>query len=149
QSNLVYNASITVTDAMNLTATASTYFETTWVGIPPIAYLWEAEDFDFNNGQYINSPVLCTNSGNPNCYYDKVGVELVDEHNASSTPNHFYRPNDPMGTVPSGDLGRKAQYLAGVLDYRIDPFNGGEWLNYTRDWPNGTYWLVGRLSTDV
>src|SRR5439155_8736676 len=28
---------------------------------------------------------------------------------------------------------------------------GGDsgWLNYTRDWPNGSFWVVGRLSTDV
>ena len=38
------------------------------------------------------------------------------------------------------------------FDYRIDPFNTGVenmWLNYTRDWTNGTYWVIGRLSTDV
>jgi hypothetical protein len=39
--------------------------------------------------------------------------------------------------------------LAGVFDYRIDPFNFGMWLNYTRDWSNGTYWVISRLSTDI
>jgi len=34
-----------------------------------------------------------------------------------------------------------------VLDYRIDPFQGDEWVNYTRDWSNGTYWVVARLAT--
>jgi len=149
QSNLTYNASITVTDAVNLTASANSYFETTWVGVPPVVFLWEAEDFDFNSGQYINNPVLCTNAGNPNCYFGKVGVEGVDEHKSGNAPNHFYRPDDPIGTVPSGDFSRKDHYLAGVLDYRIDPFNGGDWVNYTRDWPSGTYWIVGRLTTDV
>ena len=36
-----------------------------------------------------------------------------------------------------------------MLDYRIDPFDGSEWVNYTRDWPSNTYWVVGRLTTDV
>ena len=45
-----------MTDAFNLTASASTYFETTWVGVPPVLYLWEAEDFDFTNGLYYNYP---------------------------------------------------------------------------------------------
>ena len=50
QSNTVYTASITVTDAFNLTASANTYFETTWVGVPQVLRIWEAEDFDFTNG---------------------------------------------------------------------------------------------------
>jgi len=154
QSNLTYNASITVTDSSNLTANATSYFETTWVGVPPLIYLWEGEDFDFANGSYINNPVLCNSSGNATCYFGKVGVEGVDEHHIGTAPNHFYRPDDAIGIVPSGDYARKDHYLAGVLDYRIDPFNGisggdSEWLNYTRDWPTGSYWVVGRLSTDV
>jgi hypothetical protein len=52
QSNMNYNASISVMDVSNLSAGASTYFQTTWVGIPPILYLWEAEDFDFNGGMF-------------------------------------------------------------------------------------------------
>ncbi len=147
QSNLTYTASITVTDSFNFTATANTYFETTWVGIPPLVYIWEAEDFDFTNGMYLNNPALCGSPGNPNCYFGKVGVQDVDEHNASSPPSKQYRPDDLMGTVVSGDYARKDHFVAGVQDYRIDPFNGGEWLNYTRDFTNGTYWVIGRLAT--
>jgi hypothetical protein len=154
QSNLTYTASITVTDSVNFTASANTYFETTWVGVPPVKYLWEAEDFDFSNGLYINNPALCSVSGNPNCYFGKVGVEGVDEHLTGNAPYHFYRADDAMGTVASGDLARPDHYAAGVLDYRVDPFNGvagsdSSWLNYTRDWPAGTYWIVGRVTADI
>ena len=149
QSNLTYNASITVTDSFNLTASASTYFETTWVGVPRVLYSWEAEDFDFTNGMYFNHPTLCNTPGTPNCYFGKVGVEGVDEHVNGTAPNHVYRPDDAVGTLISGDYARKDYALAGVFDYRIDPFNGDMWLNYTRDWTNGTYWVIGRLSTDV
>jgi hypothetical protein len=149
QSNTVYTASITVTDAFNLTASANTYFETTWVGVPPVLYLWEAEDFDFTNGLYYDFPTLCSTIGTPNCYFGTVGVEGVDEHSNGTAPSHLYRPDDPIGTLPSGDYSRKDHVLAGVLDYRIDPFNFGMWLNYTRDWSNGTYWVIGRLSTDI
>src|SRR5207253_42435 len=48
----------------------------------------------------------------------------------------------------AGDYARKDHYLAGVFDYRVDPFDGGMWVDYTRDWTNGTYWVIGRLSTD-
>jgi hypothetical protein len=146
-SNMTYTASITATDSASFTVSANTYFETTWVGIPPLVYLWEAEDWDFTNGMYINNPALCSTPGNPNCYFGKVGVAEVDEHNASSPAGKLYRPDDLMGTIGSGDYTRKDHWLAGAQDYRIDPFNGGEWLNYTRDFTNGTYWIVGRLTT--
>ena len=147
QSNLTYNASISVSDVSNFTASATTYFETTWVGVPPVVYLWEAEDFDYTNGMYLNNPQLCSASGNPNCYFGKVGVEGVDEHVIGSGGNHLYRPDDPIRTSVSGDYLRKNLYAANRLDYRIDPFDGGEWVNYTRDWSNGTYWIIGRLAT--
>jgi len=146
-SNLTYNASITVTDSYNFAASTTSYFETTWVGIAPIVYLWEAEDFDFTNGLYINFPTLCATMDNPNCYFGKVGTEGVDEHNVSVGPSHLYRPDDHMGTTVSGDWLRKDHVVAGTLDYRIDPFQGNEWINYTRDWPNGTYWVVARLAS--
>jgi hypothetical protein len=149
QSNVTYNASITVTDSFGFTASQNTYFETTWVGIPPIVYLWEAEDFDFTNGMYFDHPTLCTNAGNANCYFGTVGVEGVDEHSTGSASSHLYRPDDAIGTSVSGDYLRKDHVDAGVLDYRIDPFNGNSWLNYTRDWSNGTFWVIGRLSTDI
>jgi len=149
QSNTVYTASITVTDSFNLTASANSYFETTWVGVPPILYLWEAEDFDFTNGMYFDQPVLGNTIGTSNCYFGTVGVEGVDEHSNGTAANHVYRPDDAVGTLISGDYARKDHVLAGVFDYRIDPFNYGMWLNYTRDWSNSTYWVIGRLSTDV
>jgi hypothetical protein len=149
QSNLTYTASITVTDTFNFTVNASTYFETTWVGVEPVVYFWEAEDFDYTNGMYLNNPDLCSISGNPNCYFGKVGVEGVDEHDIGGSGSHLYRPDDLMATGPSGDYLRKNLFVAGRLDYRIDPFQGGEWVNYTRDWPNSTNWVIGRLATDV
>jgi hypothetical protein len=149
QSNTTYTASITVTDTFNLTASANTYFETTWVGVPPILYLWEAEDFDFTNGLYYDNPALCNTIGSPNCYFGTVGVEGVDEHSSGTALNHVYRPDDAVGTLISGDFARKDHAVADVFDYRIDPFNTDMWLNYTRDWSTNTYWVIGRLSTDV
>ncbi len=149
QSNLTYTASITVTDSFGFTASQSTYFETTWVGIPPIVYLWEAEDFDYTNGMYLNHPDLCTNVGSVNCYYGKVGVEGADEHSLGGASGHLYRPDDALSFTVSGDYLRKDHATAGVLDYRIDPFIGGSWVNYTRDWSNGTFWVIARLATDI
>lgn len=146
QSNTVYNATINLTDAFGFTANASSYFETTWVGVPPISFMWEAEDFDFNGGQYINNPELCSTNGNASCYFGKVGVEGVDEHSLSSDGDHLYRPDDPMATTGSGDYARKNLADAGRTDYKVGWFPGGEWVNYTRDWPAGTYWVMGRFA---
>lgn len=146
-SNFTYNVSITVTDSFGFTASTTTYFETTWVGVPALTYLWEAEDFDFDGGQYLNDPELCNVSGNPNCYLGKVGLEAVDEHSAGGDGNHLYRPEDAMATGIAGDFLRKELAAAERSDYRIDPFIGGSWLNYTRDWSPGAYWVVARLAT--
>ena len=149
QSNTTYNASITVTDASNLVASASTYFETTWIGIPPILYLWEAEDFDFNSGMFIDNPDLCNASGDSNCYFGQIGVTGVDEQYNAESFSHLYRANDFMNIDVSGDYLRANLFLADRTDYEINPFDGGEWVNYTRDWTNGTYWIIGRLATDI
>ena len=148
QSNSTYSASITVTDSFNLTASANTYFETTWVGVRPVNYLWEAEDWDFSNGMYIDNPDLCTTSGNPNCYFGKVGVEGVDEHNMSGTSHSIDRTIRWARRRRAITRARTFTQRAG-LDYAIDPFNFTEWVNYTRDWPNSTNWIIARLATDI
>jgi hypothetical protein len=155
QSNSTYTVSISVTDVSNLTVNANTYFQTMWFGIQPVTYLWEAEGWDFTNGMHIDNPDLCSASGNPNCYFDKTGVQGVDEYNTSSHSGPF-RPGDPMGQGPSGDYFRPNLFAAGVTDYKIDPFNGtggsyvgSEWVNYTRNWPNSTNWIIARLATDI
>lgn len=146
QSNLAYTVSITVTDAFGFSASASTYFETMWVGTPRVVYLWEAEDFDFEGGKYLNHPDLCSAPGNSNCYFGKVGIEGVDEHKVGSGGDHLYRPEDQVATYGSGDYLRKPLFAAGRLDYKIGAFQGGEWLNYTRDWPAGTNWVIARVA---
>jgi hypothetical protein len=152
QSNTTYNATITVTDVDNLSASFSTYFETTWVGIPPISYLWEAEDFDFSSGMYIDFPDLCNASGDPNCYYGTVGTPYVDEYyanNPNESVSHLYRALDQMNIDTSGDYLRENLFNADRTDYAMNPFENTEWVNYTRNFSNGTYWVIARLATDV
>ena len=157
QSNTIYNATITVTDGTGLQSSANTSFQTTWVGVPAPTYLWLAVDFDFNGGMYIDNPDLCTAPGNPDCYFGQTGLTNVDESSTGPPPAQFYRgTNDTIGTEPSGDFSRPDLTAAGRIDYCINPFNGNpayttgaQWVNYTRDWPNSTNWIIARLSTDV
>lgn len=154
QSNSIYNVSISVTDASGLNVSANTYFQTMWFGIQPVTYLWEAEDWDFNSGMFIDNPDLCSAGGDANCYFGQVGVAGVDENNLSGDSGP-YRAGDPMGQAPAGDYLRPNLFEAGVIDYCINPFignptfSGAEWVNYTRDWPNSTNWVIARLATDI
>ncbi len=154
QSNLTYTVAISATDVSNLTVNASTYFETMWYGIQPVTYLWEAEDWDFSSGMYIDNPDLCNAPGDPTCYFGKVGVAGVDENNTTGLSGP-YRAGDPMGQAASGDYLRPALASADRVDYCINPFNGNptyvgaEWVNYTRDWPESTNWIIARLATDI
>ncbi len=152
QSNTAYNVTINVSDSSNQTVSASTYFETTWYQARPATYLWEAEDWDFTNGLYIDNPDICNAPGDPNCYFGKVGVQNVDEFNTSGLSGS-YRSGDPMGQAPSQDYSRPNLFAANRVDYAINPFignpsyTGAEWVNYTRDWPASTNWIIARLAT--
>ena len=145
---LTYTAAISVTDVSNLTVNANISFQTMWFGIQPVTYLWEAEDWDFNSGMFIDNPDLCSAGGDPDCYFGQVGVQGVDENNLSGASGPF-RSGDPMGQTLSGDLLRPNLFEAGAADYRIDPFVYSEWVNYTRDWPNSTNWIIARLSANL
>ena len=154
QSNSTYTVAISATDVSNLTVNASTYFQTMWYGIQPVTYLWEAEDWDFNSGMYIDNPDLCNALGDPDCYFGKIGVQAVDENNLSGVGGP-YRSGDPMGQAAAGDYSRPTLVSADRVDYCINPFNGNptfsgaEWVNYTRDWPSSTNWIIARLATDI
>ena len=147
QSNMAYNASISITGKLE---TANTYFETTWYGAMPATYIWEAEDWDFTNGMYFNNPDLCNAPGGANCYFGTVGTQNVDEYTlvfGSGTNYYVYRSKDYQGTAVSGDDSRPNLYAANRTDYCLNPFGGGNWVNYTRDWPaNSTNWIIGRFA---
>ena len=73
QSNSTYTVAISATDVSNLTVNANTFFQTMWFGIQPVTYLWEAEDWDFTNGMYIDNPDLCSAPGDPLLLLRKSG----------------------------------------------------------------------------
>ncbi|HEV2453484.1 MAG TPA: hypothetical protein VGY98_04445, partial [Verrucomicrobiae bacterium] len=143
QSNANYNATINITDSANLRSSAATTFQTTWLGVPAYTYLWEAEDFDFGGGMFYDNPDLCPSD----CYFGTVGVQNVDEFSIGTPPSQFYRgASDGIGTQPSGDYSRPDQAAANRIDYCINPFSNTEWVNYTRDWPKSTNWIIGRFA---
>lgn len=139
--NTAYTAVVSVTNLLGVSATTTASFDT----YAPL-YAWEAENWDFTNGTYIDFPVVSTN--NPSSYYAQTGTSGVDETvlNYSVANPHGWRPFDRQSTDVSGDVTRQQYITAGISDYQVGFFNSGNWLNYTRTFPSGTYFVYGRMA---
>ena len=148
QTNKLYSMSITVKDANNLSATVSRSFDT----FDPNNFTWEAEDYDFNGGSFIDNPVLpSTSNPSPNSYYQKVGMEGIDYQDTTGDGTKAYRP-DRMATEPCSDLLRQKYIVAQqadptIQDYDVGWFNPNEWINFTRTCPTGLFNIWARMSS--
>ncbi len=132
QTNIMfYRAVINVTDLEDSSVSATVNFNT----LNP-AYTFEAEDFDYSNGQFHDNPQT-------NAYAGSAGVDGVDSHhNPPETENGG--PTGPYRTggynnETNGDKVRDAYIGTGFSDYNLGWNNGGFWANYTRTYPAGTY----------
>ena len=140
--NTVYVGQINVTNAAGASVSAPVRFDT----FSSNYFAWEAEDFDFGGGQFINNPVISTNS--PNSYYNQIGMSNVDEYvgNYSATQPHPWRTNDQVSTDVAVDTARPQFTAAGISDYEVGYFNPPNWVNYTRVFPAGTYNIYARVA---
>lgn len=127
-SNIVYAVTIQATDANKITTTTNISFDT----IKP-AYTFEAEDFDYTNGNFINNPQTNKYAGLNATY----GIDVRNTNFAGG--GSAYRPSG-LNTEVNGDRPRLA-YSTGLQDYDVGWNNGGagNWGNYTRTFPAGTY----------
>ncbi len=134
-SNMVYTAVIQVTDANESSADVTVSFDT----ITP-AYTFEAEDFDYESGRYFNNPQTNAYSGLP-------ATTVVDAYNQdfSGGANNYNRANG-LNTEPNGDTPRAAYEGTGKTDYDAGWSTGGNWANYTRNFPAGTCNVYVRVS---
>lgn len=132
QSNVVYNLLITLSDSVGTTVYAATLGTFTTND-----YTWEAEDFDYNSGQFFDNPQV-------DKYGGLAGVAGVDANNTSTGNGTSYRvsPNSDGGDLSvevTGDP-KRAQYAKlGTNDYDVGWTGAGEWANYTRHYPQGVY----------
>jgi hypothetical protein len=140
---MTYSAEITVVTAggsASQTISFDTYSSTN--------YQWEAEDWDYTSngvsGLFVDNPQV-------DAYRDLAATEGSDvsQLNTNALANPYdYRPFDGVNMTPSqepsGDLARP-QFGTNV-DYKIDYFGYGSWLNYTRHYPAGTYNVIGRFT---
>ena len=132
--NVLYKVVIKVTDASGNSATNTGSFDT----ISP-AYTFEAEDFDYNGGNYLNNPQT-------NGYAGLSGVSGIDYTNGIvGQGNSSYRPQG-LETENAGDLPRQ-EYGTGLEDYDVGFANSGNWGDYTRLFPAGTFNLYMRSAS--
>ena len=132
--NTLYTAVITVTDGQGNVVTATNSFDTFSAG----SYTWEAEDFDFSGGQFMDNPQT-------NAYAGLGAVTNVDTHQVNFGGKFTYRSSG-MDTEVNGDTVRLPYQGTGYSDYSIGYFSPGSWANYTRHYPAGSYHVYARLA---
>jgi hypothetical protein len=102
------------------------------------AYTFEGEDFNYGAGNFFNNPQT-------NAYANLDGVADIDFHNntTSSSGNVGY---NRLG-LP-GDTANDTTRLThiGAQDYELVNTSGGNWGNYTRNYPAGVYNIFIRYS---
>ncbi len=158
--------SISAKDANGLTNGVSATFDT----FAQNNFMIEAEDLDFNNGQFIDNPFptaplyVAVNSygvapaGNE-ANLSVLGVDVTTT-NVTTSETYLYRIyDDNVGTEVTSDYLRSKFYnISGGngepanttnADYDVGWWPPGTWLNYTRTFPANTYHVYGRLASDV
>lgn len=132
-----YHAVIVAVDNYGNVVSNAFYFDT----FSPNNFTFEAEDFDFNGGQYIDNPGI-------DAYANEVSTPYVDEWyvNQVGGAPFVYRPSDWISTAVSTDVPRQNYLNASATDYQVGYWLGGSWINYTHTYPAGTYTIWARLA---
>ena len=153
QTNIDYAVVITVADANGTGNTYSGTFDT----FDPANFVWEAEEFDFNSGQYIDNPDY-TSYGTNSSYFGQDSVDSVDTVKGAGTGANISdyragaadttRTQTPASTdVPRQRFLDLATNDVNVVDHVVGNWSSAEWQNYTKTFPAGNYNVYGRISS--
>lgn len=132
--NTLYTAVVTATDINGYVVTTTKTFDTFSAG----NYTWEAEDYDYAGGHFIDNPQT-------NAYASFGALTNIDSRQVNFGGTFLYRPSG-MDTEVNGDSVRPAYAGTGFSDYSIGYFSPGAWANYTRHFPTGNYNIYARLA---
>ncbi len=146
--NSSYTEAISIKDGLNQTAATTVSFDT----FSAANFTWEAEDFDFSDGLFIDNPAASFSMAT-NSYYNQVSDPGVDENYITYQGTHIYRPADFIPTEITSDAARE-RFLAArqaALDPTIQDFDvydwvNTAWINYTRTYPTGSFHVYARLA---
>jgi len=154
-SNVNYAAKFSVTDSDGVTATKTIYFDT-FDADSTAAIVVEVEDYNFSSGGYFDNPTPISEGSGPQdgSYSLQTGVQGVDFNDTRTGPHGVdtrYRNPDPVRMQHTLDFQRSKFVDAGgtdngVYDYDVGDIVAGEWMNYTRTFPAGSYEVYLRES---
>jgi hypothetical protein len=130
--NINHTVIINVTDSNGNNASITVTFDT----FKSTYFTWEAEDYDHDGGQFFDNRQV-------DAYAGLGATAGVDFNDVNTGGTYLYRPSG-TATEITADTSR-AQF-AGAFDYNIGFFGAGEWGNYTRHYPGGTYNVWGRFA---
>ena len=155
EADVNYSATLEVQDADGATSSQTIYFDT----FDPDHFVVEVEDYNFDAGSFLDDPILSEELSFfydpvPGSYRNQYGYESFDFHDTRSSPDVDetpYRANDPVRMARTLDFPRAKYVEAGgadalIFDYDVTDIYSGEWLNYTRTFPAGTYEVYLRQS---
>jgi len=149
EKNRSYLGQLTVTDSGGTSRSAIIAFDTFSSNTRTV----EAEDYDFDGGQFLDSPVRSAEGGGvfENSYTDRVGVAGTDYQDTRSGPSGDdspYRTQDAVRMQRSLDNRRSGLFNndQGVYDYEVGDLAVDDWMNYTRDFSAGSYEVYLRES---
>jgi hypothetical protein len=127
--NSLYTAVVSVIDANGSPAGTTVSFDT----VNPV-YTWEAEDYDYADGTYVDNPQV-------NGYSGQSADPGVDSFiNTDANLRNTYRSPGGLGDQPDGDQPPRLQYIGtGFTSYNVGWYDTGDWGNYTRTYPAGTF----------
>ena len=163
EKNKVYAARVGATDNQGRTYAFDFSFDT--ISLDNFAI--EAEDFNFDGGAFFDTPEPCNIPGGneANCYFDRVATPGVDANDTVDDDrptdedadylaflDNGYRfgagafRDELVDTWASGDALREKYVTAGegIQDFDVERVQTGEWYNYTRTLPSGTYQVLLR-----
>jgi hypothetical protein len=154
--NVNYSAVLKATDSDGVSSSQNLYFDT----FAKTHFIVELEDYNYAGGFFIDHPVLTAEDPfwfdpvDDASYRNQMGIEGIDFHDTRTTVSSEdtpYRKTDPVRMARTLDSVRDNYTEAGgsaaaMYDYDIADVNQGEWLNYTRTFPAGSYEVYLRES---
>lgn len=151
--NSLYTISVSVTNSVGLVASKTVNFDT----FPTNVFIVSAEDYDYTNGQFIENPVP-TAAPAANSYYGTGGTLGVDMSTYGGTgtlpggAGQLVRTDGHVAMQKAEDI-NLPQYIAAddpnVYNVQIAYNNGGNWENYTRNYPTGNYLVYLRYNDNT
>jgi len=136
--NTIYTAVISVTNSVGAVATRTVTFDT----LSTSNFYVKIDDFDHDSGQWDT----VGNGLVPNAYLGQNNnITNIDYYHAADGGGNFpYRGPAALAQETTSDTPLPG-YSAGS-DYDVGNFNGGDWGNFTRNYPAGKFYVYGRLA---